>query len=47
METKLATIILKVLIVILVEENSGESVTIVRRQRFEGGFHIRNKYSKK
>ena len=27
--------------------NSGESVTIERRQRFEGGFHIRKKYSKK
>ena len=25
----------------IVEDNSGESVTIVRRQRFEGGFHIR------
>ena len=32
---------------ILVEENYSESVTIVRRQRFEGGFHIRKKYSKK
>ena len=26
---------------LLVEENYSESVTIVRRQRFEGGFHIR------
>ena len=31
----------------IVEENYSESVTIVRRQRFEGGFHIRKKYSKK
>ena len=31
----------------VVEENYSESVTIVRRQRFEGGFHIRKKYSKK
>ena len=29
-----------------IEDNSGESVTIVRRQRFEGAFHIRKKYSK-
>ena len=33
--------------IILVEENYSESVTIVRRQRFEGGFHFRKKYSKK
>ena len=32
---------------VIVEENNSESVTIVRRQRFEGGFHIRKKYSKK
>ena len=32
---------------LVVEENYSESVTIVRRQRFEGGFHIRKKYSKK
>ena len=31
----------------IVEENCSEFVTIVRRQRFEGGFHIRKKYSKK
>ena len=32
---------------LLVEENYSESVTIVWRQRFEGGFHIRQKYSTK
>ena len=29
------------LLVYIVEENYNESVTIVRRQRFEGGFYIR------
>ena len=37
----------KLLQSIIVEENYSESVTIVRRQRFEGGFHIRKKYSNK
>ena len=30
----------------IVEENYSESVTIVRRQSLEGGFHNRKKYSK-
>ena len=31
----------------IAEENYGEFVTIVRRQRFKGGFGIIKKYSKK